>query len=161
MVTAAQIQDAVVVTKLTKRYGGQVVVNNLSLTIRRGEIFGLLGPNGAGKTTLLEMIEGLRQPDSGVITVLGLDVGHRRRAVAARIGVQLQSTTLFPELTGRRDHYIVWRILSQAPQRPRSLERSGAYRERTRLSRVSLWWATAKAGSSLSLGQRSGCRLLG
>jgi ABC-2 type transport system ATP-binding protein len=99
MMTAAQIHDAVVVTKLTKRYGGQIVVNNLNLAIRRGEIFGLLGPNGAGKTTLLEMIEGLRQPDSGVITILGLDVGRRRRAVQARIGVQLQATTLFPELT--------------------------------------------------------------
>ena len=99
MASVVDVADAVVVRDLTKRYSGQPVVNNISLAIRRGEIFGLLGPNGAGKTTLLEMIEGLRQPESGTICVLGLDVRRRRREMQARIGVQLQATTLFPELT--------------------------------------------------------------
>jgi len=101
MASLVEAPDAIVVQNLTKRYSGQTVVNAISLTIRQGEIFGLLGPNGAGKTTTLEMIEGLRQPDHGTLTVLGLDVRRQRRKVQARIGVQLQATTLFPELTVR------------------------------------------------------------
>ncbi|MGO8947295.1 MAG: ABC transporter ATP-binding protein [Ktedonobacterales bacterium] len=99
MATLVEVPSAIVVRDLTKRYSGQAVVNNVSLTIRQGEIFGLLGPNGAGKTTLLEMVEGLRQPETGTINVLGLDVRRQRRQVQARIGVQLQATTLFSELT--------------------------------------------------------------
>ncbi|HZU76268.1 MAG TPA: ABC transporter ATP-binding protein, partial [Dehalococcoidia bacterium] len=64
-----------------------------------GEIFGLLGPNGAGKTTTVEMIEGLREPDAGEVRVLGLDVRGRRDEVKQRIGVQLQTPSLFPRLT--------------------------------------------------------------
>jgi ABC-2 type transport system ATP-binding protein len=93
--------DAVVVRDLVKRYGKQVAVDGISFTIHQGEIFGLLGPNGAGKTTTLEMIEGLRQQDSGSITVLGMDTQSQRRQVQERIGIQLQATTLFPELTVR------------------------------------------------------------
>src|SRR3990172_1870326 len=84
---------------LTKRYGSLVAVDGISFEVRRGETFGILGPNGAGKTTTLEMIEGLRKPDSGRITLLGLDAVRRRRAVQERIGVQLQSQALWPDLT--------------------------------------------------------------
>jgi len=84
---------------LTKRYGSLVAVDGISFEVRRGETFGILGPNGAGKTTTLEMIEGLRKPDAGRITLLGLDAVRRRRAVQDRIGVQLQSQALWPELT--------------------------------------------------------------
>ncbi len=84
---------------LTKRYGSLVAVDDVSLQVRRGETFGVLGPNGAGKTTTLEMIEGLRKPDAGRITLLGLDAVRQRRAVQERIGVQLQSQALWPELT--------------------------------------------------------------
>ncbi len=58
---------------LVKRYGDVVAVNDVSLSIEEGEIFGLVGPNGAGKTTLIEMLESLRTPDSGSIRILGLD----------------------------------------------------------------------------------------
>ena len=61
------------VTGLTKRYGGQAVVDDISFHVGQGEIFGILGPNGAGKTTTVECIEGLRTPDRGHIRVLGLD----------------------------------------------------------------------------------------
>jgi ABC-2 type transport system ATP-binding protein len=91
----------VVLDRVTKRYGQQVVVNEVTLSIRRGEIFGILGPNGAGKTTTLEMIEGVRAPDGGTIQVDGLDIRRQRRAVQQRIGVQLQATSLFEELTVR------------------------------------------------------------
>lgn len=84
---------------LTKRYGSLVAVDAISFQVQRGETFGMLGPNGAGKTTTLEMIEGLRTPDAGRITLLGLDAVRQRRAVQERIGVQLQSQTLWPELT--------------------------------------------------------------
>jgi ABC-2 type transport system ATP-binding protein len=84
---------------LTKRYGSLVAVDAISFKVRGGETFGILGPNGAGKTTTLEMIEGLRRPDAGRIILLGLDAVRQRRAVQERIGVQLQSQALWPELT--------------------------------------------------------------
>ena len=84
---------------LTKRYGSLVAVDGIAFHVSRGETFGMLGPNGAGKTTTLEMIEGLRTPDDGRITLFGLDAVRKRRAVQERIGVQLQSQALWPDLT--------------------------------------------------------------
>jgi ABC-2 type transport system ATP-binding protein len=84
---------------LTKSYKGVQAVRGIDLDIRRGEIFGILGPNGAGKTTTLEMIEGLREPDAGSITLAGLDAIRQTEAVRKIIGVQLQSTSLFPFLS--------------------------------------------------------------
>ncbi|HEY1621307.1 MAG TPA: ATP-binding cassette domain-containing protein, partial [Streptosporangiaceae bacterium] len=60
------------VRALHKRYGAKVAVDDISLQVAEGEIFGILGPNGAGKTTTVECIEGLRAPDGGEISVLGL-----------------------------------------------------------------------------------------
>jgi len=94
-------QARVSVRHLTKRYGRFTAVNDVSFEIRRGEIFGILGPNGAGKTTTLEILEGIRTADGGEAFVDGLNVRRNRRAVQRRIGVQLQATTLFPELTVR------------------------------------------------------------
>jgi ABC-2 type transport system ATP-binding protein len=92
--------DAVLAVEgLTKRYGKLTAVDGISFSVPRGETFGLLGPNGAGKTTTLEIIEGLRTPDGGSITLLGKDAVRDRRAVQQRIGVQLQSQTLWAELT--------------------------------------------------------------
>ncbi len=84
---------------LTKSYKGVPAVRGIDLDIRRGEIFGILGPNGAGKTTTLEMIEGLREPDGGSITLAGFDAIRQTEAVRKIIGVQLQSTSLFPFLS--------------------------------------------------------------
>ncbi|HKD77268.1 MAG TPA: ATP-binding cassette domain-containing protein, partial [Ktedonobacterales bacterium] len=84
----------IAVSNLVKRYGKFTAVNGISFTVRQGEIFGFLGPNGAGKTTTLEIIEGIRAQDGGEVNVLGLDVRRNRRTVQARIGVQLQATTL-------------------------------------------------------------------
>lgn len=98
--TARSERDVVLsVDELSKRYGRLQAVDAISFHVRRGETFGLLGPNGAGKTTTLEMIEGLRRPDSGRITLLELDALHQRRRTQERIGVQLQSQALWPELT--------------------------------------------------------------
>lgn len=87
------------VRNLVKSYNHKTAVNDVSFTIKQGEIFGVLGPNGAGKTTTLEMIEGIRTPDSGTAILAGLDIRHQKRAAQRIIGVQLQETALFPELT--------------------------------------------------------------
>jgi ABC-2 type transport system ATP-binding protein len=92
---------AISVAGLTKRYGDHTAVDGVSFEVARGESFGILGPNGAGKTTTLEMIEGLRKPDGGQITLLGQPVWPDPRRIQARIGVQLQSTSLFDMLTAR------------------------------------------------------------
>ncbi len=86
---------------LVKRYKGVAAVDGIDLEVRTGEIFGILGPNGAGKTTTLEMIEGLRTPDAGSIRVAGLDAVAQADEVRKIIGVQLQSTALFPYLNAR------------------------------------------------------------
>ncbi len=65
--------NVIEVTNLTKRYGDRTAVDGVSFTVEQGEIFAILGPNGAGKTTTVESISGLRTPDSGTISVLGLD----------------------------------------------------------------------------------------
>jgi ABC-2 type transport system ATP-binding protein len=82
------------VTGLTKRYGGQAVVDGISFHVDRGEIFGILGPNGAGKTTAVECMEGLRRRDAGQVRILGLDPKTDGRRLHQRLGVQLQETQL-------------------------------------------------------------------
>lgn len=92
---------ALQVEELVKRYGDVVAVDHLSFAVERGEIFGLLGPNGAGKTTTLEIVEGLQQPDSGRVSVLGLDSATRSREIKDRTGVQLQASSYYEYLTLR------------------------------------------------------------
>ena len=82
------------VSGLTKRYGTLAALSDVSVEVRDGEIFGLIGPNGAGKTTAMECIEGLRVPDAGRISVLGLDPFRDVSALQRRIGVQLQEAQL-------------------------------------------------------------------
>ncbi|HCZ07227.1 MAG: type transport system ATP-binding protein [Thermotogota bacterium] len=92
---------AVVVDNLKKYYGETKAVDGVSFSIRRGEIFTLLGPNGAGKTTTLEILEGLRKPDSGQVTIFGRSLERADKVLKSRIGVMLQETTLFSHLTVR------------------------------------------------------------
>jgi ABC-2 type transport system ATP-binding protein len=82
------------VRQLHKRYGQTVAVEDVSFAVQEGEIFGILGPNGAGKTTTVECIEGLRRPDRGEISVLGLDPQRDRAELTQRLGVQLQDSGL-------------------------------------------------------------------
>ncbi|WP_206784186.1 ABC transporter ATP-binding protein [Amycolatopsis sp. MtRt-6] len=89
------------VTDLRKRYGTRVAVDGVSFTVERGEIFGILGTNGAGKTTTVECLQGLRQADSGTISVLGLDPATDRAALTRRVGVQLQESQLPAKLRVR------------------------------------------------------------
>jgi ABC-2 type transport system ATP-binding protein len=87
------------VKNLIKRYGDFAAVNGVSFSVEEGEIFGILGPNGAGKTTTLEIIEGLKRPTQGTITVDGLDTQTHTDEVKSRIGVQLQAANFFEALS--------------------------------------------------------------
>ncbi|MEU5937776.1 ABC transporter ATP-binding protein [Micromonospora sp. NPDC047548] len=82
------------VTNLHKRYGDLVAVDDVSFTVEAGEIFGVLGPNGAGKTTTVECVSGLRVPDGGGVSVLGLDPRRDQAQLRQRVGVQLQESQL-------------------------------------------------------------------
>ncbi|MDB4913723.1 MAG: ABC-type multidrug transport system, ATPase component [Gemmatimonadetes bacterium] len=84
---------------LRKAYGDVVAVDGLDLTVGAGECFGLLGPNGAGKTTTIEICEGLTEPDSGIVEVLGRRWDSDEHALRERLGVQLQETQLSEKLT--------------------------------------------------------------
>jgi ABC-2 type transport system ATP-binding protein len=85
---------AVKVNCLRKAYGSFTAVDGISFEANQGEVFGLLGPNGAGKTTVLECLEGLRQPDSGIMRILGADPENDTRKMHNLIGVQLQTSGL-------------------------------------------------------------------
>ena len=82
------------VENLVKRYGDVEAVRGLSFQVEEGEVFGLLGPNGAGKTTTVEILEGLRDPDSGRVSVCGLNPQLESTALKHEIGASLQSTSL-------------------------------------------------------------------
>jgi ABC-2 type transport system ATP-binding protein len=88
------VTAAIEISHLRKTYGTTVAVDDVSLSIAEGEIFGILGPNGAGKTTTVECAIGLRSPDSGSVRVMGLDPTSDRKRVHLIIGVQLQASAL-------------------------------------------------------------------
>ncbi|MFL5308548.1 MAG: ATP-binding cassette domain-containing protein [Polyangia bacterium] len=90
---------AIVIEGLVKRYGDLAAVDGLDLDVQRGECFGLLGPNGAGKTTTVEILEGLNEPTSGKVEILGRSWDRNPDELRARIGVALQETKLFDRLT--------------------------------------------------------------
>jgi ABC-2 type transport system ATP-binding protein len=90
---------AISVRGLRKAYGGTVAVAGVDLDVRRGEVFALLGPNGAGKTTTVEILEGYRQRDAGEVRVLGADPARPEPDWRARVGIVLQGTGEFDELT--------------------------------------------------------------
>jgi len=88
------VTPVISVSHLGKRYGSVVAVDDVSLDVFEGEIFGLIGPNGAGKTTTMECVQGHRRPDRGTISVLGLDPRRDAAALRQRIGVQHQDAHL-------------------------------------------------------------------
>ncbi|ADB34865.1 ABC transporter related protein [Kribbella flavida DSM 17836] len=113
-------QDLVVVRNLRKTYGATVAVDDVSLTVRSGEIFGILGPNGAGKTTTVESIAGLRAPDSGTVRVTGLDPRKRRAEITSLVGVQLQASEL-PDKIKAREALELYASFYPAPRDPGEL----------------------------------------
>ena len=97
---------AISVRGLRKSYGTLAAVQGVDFEIEQGEVFGLLGPNGAGKTTTVEILEGYRTRDAGEVTVLGHDPQKPGREFRQRIGVVLQQSELWPNLTVRETHKI-------------------------------------------------------
>ncbi len=137
-------EPVISVTDVVKTYPGVRAVDGISFAVQAGEIFGLLGPNGAGKSTTLGIIEGVRRPDGGQVRVLGRDVQRETAAVKRRIGVQLQSTSLLPDLSAVEQVELFARLYG------RPLDRTAAL---ALLDRVDL---RAKAGAlpaTLSGGQ--------
>jgi ABC-2 type transport system ATP-binding protein len=96
--------SAISVEELRKRYGEEEALRGISFEIEEGEVFGLLGPNGAGKTTTVEILEGYRTRDGGRVEVLGFDPQRSERSFRERIGVVLQHSAMFPNLTVRETH---------------------------------------------------------
>lgn len=94
-----EVSGNIVMQDLTRRFGAFVAVDQVTLTIEPGEIFGLLGANGAGKTTLIRMLCGLLPPSSGTATVAGVDVAAAPRQLRQRIGYMSQRFSLYPDLT--------------------------------------------------------------
>jgi ABC-2 type transport system ATP-binding protein len=97
----ARMPATISVRDLRKSYGRVIAVDGVTFEVDQGEFFGILGPNGAGKTTTLEIIEGLREPDAGEVSVLGRRPWPRDPALLPRIGVQLQASSFFEQLTAR------------------------------------------------------------
>jgi ABC-2 type transport system ATP-binding protein len=95
---------AIVVEDLRKSYGEHEAVRGITFHIKEGEVFGLLGPNGAGKTTTVEILEGYRERDGGRVDVLGFDPARAETAYRERIGVVLQQSQLFSNLTVAETH---------------------------------------------------------
>ena len=110
---------AILIEKVVKEYKGadRPAVNGLSLTIEQGEIYGLLGPNGAGKSTTVMLICGLLVPDSGSISVFGIDPATHGSVVRSKVGVATQDIALFPSLTAMENLNYLARMYGLKPDR--------------------------------------------
>ena len=100
---AVRGEPCIVTQGLTKHYGTKIAVNNLDLTVRRGEVFGLLGPNGAGKTTTILMLLGLTEPTAGKAEILGLDCARNPLRVKSVVGYLPDSVGFYGDMTGREN----------------------------------------------------------
>jgi ABC-2 type transport system ATP-binding protein len=101
---------------LTKRFGKREVVSDVSFELAAGEVFGFLGPNGAGKTTTIRMLVGLARPDRGRVTIGGFDIARDFAKAMSRVGCIVESTDLYPYLTGRENLFHFARMLPKGAE---------------------------------------------
>jgi ABC-type multidrug transport system ATPase subunit len=104
------------IRNLSKRYGKRLAVDNLSLDVKRGEIFGFLGPNGAGKTTTIRMMLGLIAPTGGSVDILGKDITFYRAEILPRVGALVETPALYLYLSGRDNLRAVGSALGGVPR---------------------------------------------
>ncbi len=119
----------ITVSHLKKTYGKVTAVEDVSFRVKEGEIFGMLGPNGAGKTTTVECITGLRHPDGGTISVLGLDPQADRDALHPIVGVQLQAST-FPDKLKVSEILDMYQSFYTNPANPEELAQALGFTEK-------------------------------
>ena len=100
MANKAEEEVIIQVAGLTKRYGEVLAVDDISFSVRQGELFGFLGPNGAGKTTTINMLTGLARLDAGTINIGGIDCARNPKAAQHMVGIVPDESNLYPELTG-------------------------------------------------------------
>jgi ABC-2 type transport system ATP-binding protein len=127
--TARQSDLAVETTGLTKRFGKNVVVDNVDLRVPRGSAFGYLGPNGAGKTTLIRLLLGLLRADAGSMSLLGYPVPSERATALSKVGAIVDEPRFYRHLTGRQN----LRVIGSARE-PQALDRIGSALERVGLT---------------------------
>ena len=123
MTTAAAAGDAIDVRGLHKHFGTKHVVNDVSLTVKRGEIFGFLGPNGSGKTTTIRMMCGLLTPDGGTGTCLGFDILRQSDQIKRRVGYMTQRFSFWEDLSIRENLDFVARVYEMR-DRKRAVDRA-------------------------------------
>ena len=137
--------SAIRVSAIRKTYGRTVAVDDVSFDVQPGEIFGLIGPNGAGKTTTMECVEGLRTPDRGEISVLGLHPARDAYQLQERIGVQLQQAQLQKRIKVR-EAVALWASLYRNPaDGNRLIEQLGLSEKRN------AWFMTLSGGQKQRL----------
>jgi len=144
-------EPVVTVQHLVKRYGQFVAVNDVSFSIKEGEIFGIIGPNGAGKTTAVECISGLRVPDSGSISIHGLSPLKDRKVIRGFLGVQLQESTMPPRLKVGEALRLFASFYPNPADPDGLLETLGIPRQEFRIQEI-VWWSEAEAVDSARLG---------
>jgi ABC-2 type transport system ATP-binding protein len=140
------VRPVIQVAGFRKTYGRTIAVDDVSFEVRDGEIFGLIGPNGAGKTTTMECVEGLRTPDRGTISVLGLDPFRDVYKLQQRVGVQLQQAQLQKRIKVREAVHL-WASLYGKPvaDGDRLLEQLGLVEKRD------AWFMTLSGGQKQRL----------
>ncbi len=145
-----EIEAVMIFEGLTKSYGSFTAVQNLSFSVREGEVFGFLGPNGAGKTTTIRMIMGILVPSSGHVTINGLDCQRDRTPVKRLAGYLPDSPIFYDFLRGREILEFVGEMHGQS----RSAARQNSERL---LSELGLDEASEEYGVNYSMGMKKKC----
>jgi ABC-2 type transport system ATP-binding protein len=140
------MRPVIQVCGIRKTYGSTLAVDEVSFEVNHGEIFGLIGPNGAGKTTTMECIEGLRTPDRGTISVLGLDPFNDVYELQERIGVQLQQAQLQKRIK-------VWEAVDlwSSLYRKNAIDGEGLLEQLGLLDKRNAWFMTLSGGQKQRL----------